>query len=89
MCIIFSFSFKLFDRSWHKVTMGVTHNQIILYVDCMPIQFQDDFYAPLEPRGFFDATDGYLSVAKHVQSPYTVPVKHNFAIYIFFYNKTN
>lgn len=57
--------------------MGVTHNQIVLYVDCMPIQFKEDYYAPLEPRGFFDATDGYLSVAKLVQYPYTVPVFNN------------
>lgn len=54
--------------------MGVSHNQVVLYVDCNPVLYEEQYYAPLEPRGFFDATNGYLSVARLVDSPHTVPV---------------
>lgn len=66
---------QLFDESWHKVTIGVAQNQATLYVDCEPVQgLFGQYYTPLEPRGPVDATGGYLSVARQVARPISVPV---------------
>lgn len=66
---------QLFDESWHKVTIGVAQDQATLYVDCQPVQgLFGEYYTPLEPRGPVDATGGYLSVARQVARPITVPV---------------
>lgn len=66
---------QLFDESWHKVTIGVAQDQATLYVDCEPVQgLFGEYYTPLEPRGPVDATGGYLSVARQVARPISVPV---------------
>lgn len=66
---------ELFDESWHKVTIGVAQDQATLYVDCEPVQgIFGEYYTPLEPRGPVDATQGYLSVARQVARPISVPV---------------
>lgn len=57
------------------MTIGVAQDQATLYVDCQPVQgLFGEYYTPLEPRGPVDATGGYLSVARQVSRPITVPV---------------
>lgn len=74
-CNIMDLFPQLFDESWHKVTIGVAQDQATLYVDCEPVQgLFGEYYTPLEPRGPVDATGGYLSVARQVARPISVPV---------------
>lgn len=76
------YSNRLFESQWHKVSIGVTHDQAFLYVDCAPVPHYEGYYAPLLPRGYFDTTGGYLSVARLVSDEYTVPVstKYMFSV---------
>jgi hypothetical protein len=53
----------------------VTNDQARLWVDCRPVQGLDGGYtAALQPRGQFDANDGYVSVAKMASNPVAVSV---------------
>lgn len=68
---------QLFDQRWHKVMLGVTHEKASLWVDCQPVRYLDGTYdAELEARGYFDTSQGYVSVARfaeehvlHAESP--------------------
>lgn len=60
---------QLFDQSWHKVMLGVTHEQASLWVDCQPVRYEDGTYsAKLETRGYMDTSAGYVSVARFAES---------------------
>uniref|UniRef100_A0A336MTY9 CSON001286 protein n=1 Tax=Culicoides sonorensis TaxID=179676 RepID=A0A336MTY9_CULSO len=59
---------ELFDHRWHKVMLGVTHEKASLWVDCQPVRYLDGTYdAQLEARGYFDTSEGYVSVARFAE----------------------
>lgn len=59
---------ELFDQRWHKVMLGVTHEKASLWVDCQPVRYLDGTYdAELEARGYFDTSQGYVSVARFAE----------------------
>lgn len=60
---------QLFDHSWHKVMLGVTHEKASLWVDCQPVRYDDGGYAAkLESRGYLDTSAGYVSIARFAET---------------------
>lgn len=58
--------------------LGVTDSEAKLWVDCKPIKYYDGLYeAHLQPRGQYDVSDGYLSVAQKADTPIQYPVRNS------------
>lgn len=74
---------SLFDQQWHKVTLSVTNDKAILWVDCIQVQgVRGEYFEELLPRKAFDKTGGHIAVSRLVnqvdqhQEQYNVPVRY-------------
>ncbi|XP_075146690.1 uncharacterized protein LOC142221059 [Haematobia irritans] len=73
---------EIFDRSWHKVMLGVSQDGVRLWVDCKPVpDTRGSFKAPLDVRGPIDASDGSFTVARTCNSRETVPIDLQWMIF--------
>lgn len=60
---------KLFDKSWHKVMLGVTRNEAKLWVDCQQVVgVRGSYVEQLEARGGFDTSGGHLYVSQMMKT---------------------
>lgn len=69
---------SLFDEEWHKVTLGVTVDHAVLWVDCIQVQgIRGEYFEALLPRKAFDKTGGHITVSRlinQIDQPFAVPM---------------
>lgn len=72
---------SLFDEQWHKVTLSVTTDRAVLWVDCIQVQgVRGEYFEALLPRKAFDRTGGHIAVSRsinQINQPFVVPVSFN------------
>lgn len=68
---------SLFDEEWHKVTLSVSNDRAVLWIDCIQVQgVRGEYFEALLPRKAFDKTGGHISVSRlinQIDQPFAVP----------------